>query len=147
MRLKPKPTRKFPIFSFPQLKLAKTRILFSFLSTFPHNLRTQVVDEILQSFIPLRPRSRAQITYSYLLSFTLQCSNPFPLALAILQRTLRSGCTPVPQTLLLLSSAWLNCRNESHSVSKILLEMQSIGYHRTVGHATTLYRLCVLLIS
>ncbi|KAL6286375.1 hypothetical protein ACE6H2_010765 [Prunus campanulata] len=106
---------------------------FSFLSTFPHNLRTQVVDEILQSFIPLRPRSRAQITYSYLLSFTLQCSNPFPLALAILQRTLRSGCTPVPQTLLLLSSAWLNCRNESHSVSKILLEMQSIGYHPDCG--------------
>ncbi|KAM1219908.1 hypothetical protein ACFX15_046149 [Malus domestica] len=106
---------------------------FSFLSTYPNNLRTQVVDQILQSFIPLRPRSRAQITYSCLLSFTLQSSNPFPLALAILQRTLRSGCVPVPQTLLLLSSAWMNCRKESLSVSEILLDMQSIGYHPDCG--------------
>lgn len=102
---------------------------FSFLSTFPHNLRMQVVDEILQSFIPLRPRSRAQAAYSYLLSFTLQSSDPLPLALAILQRTLRSGCVPVAQTRLLLSSAWMNCRTESQSVSDILFEMESIGYH------------------
>ncbi|CBI21940.3 hypothetical protein VitviT2T_017608 [Vitis vinifera] len=106
---------------------------FSFLSTFSQNLRTQVVDEILQSFIPLRPRSRPQIAYACLLSFTLQSANPLPLALAILQRTLRSGCIPVPQTHLLLSSAWLSRRRQSHSVSNILSEMQSIGYYPDCG--------------
>ncbi|KAL6130475.1 hypothetical protein ACLB2K_068854 [Fragaria x ananassa] len=100
---------------------------FSFLSTFPH--RMQVVDEMLQSFIPIRPHSRAQAAYAYLLSFTLQSSNPLPLGLVILQRTLRSGCVPVAQTRLLLSSAWLDCRKESRSVSDILFEMQSIGYN------------------
>ncbi|XP_062020045.1 pentatricopeptide repeat-containing protein At1g06270 [Rosa rugosa] len=102
---------------------------FAFLSTFPDSLRMQVVDEILQSFIPIRPRFRAQAAYAYLLSFTLQSSNPLPLGLAVLQRTLRSGCVPVAQTRLFLSSAWLNCRKESQSVSDTLFEMQSIGYH------------------
>ncbi|XP_050385187.1 pentatricopeptide repeat-containing protein At1g06270 [Argentina anserina] len=103
---------------------------FAFLSTLPYRLRMQVVDEILQSFIPIRPRSCAQAAYAYLLSFTLQSSNPLPLGLAILQRTLRSGCVPVAQTRLLLSSAWLECRKvESQSVSDMLFEMQSIGYN------------------
>ncbi|KAL5542151.1 hypothetical protein UlMin_009861 [Ulmus minor] len=107
---------------------------FSFLSTYPQNLRTQIVDEILQSFIPLRPRSRPQIAYSFLLSYILQSSNPFPLSFAILQRTLRSGCVPVPQTQLLLSSAWLEHRlNQSQSVQSILLDMKSIGYHPDCG--------------
>ncbi|KAJ4729704.1 Pentatricopeptide repeat-containing protein [Melia azedarach] len=106
---------------------------FSFLSTFPRNHRTQVVDEMLQSFIPLRPRSRPQIAYACLLSYTLQSPHPFPLALAILQRTLRSGCILVPQTRLLLSSAWLERRCQSQSVADILLEMQSIGYHPDCG--------------
>ncbi|XP_028807806.1 pentatricopeptide repeat-containing protein At1g06270 [Neltuma alba] len=101
---------------------------FSFFSSFPQNLRVQIIDEMLQSFIPLRPRSKPQIAYSYLLSYTLESSDPFPLALAIIQRTLRSGCIPVPQTHLLLTSAWLNKRQQSHSVSSILLEMQSIRY-------------------
>ncbi|PON81593.1 Pentatricopeptide repeat [Trema orientale] len=107
---------------------------FSFLSTFPQIIRTRIVDEILQSFIPLRPRSRPQNAYACLLSYTLQSPNPLPLSLAILQQTLRSGCVPVPQTHLLLSSAWLEHRHcESHSIQNILLEMKSIGYHPDCG--------------
>lgn len=106
---------------------------FSFLSTFSLNLRTQVVDEILQSFIPLRPHFRPQLVYSCLLSYTLQSPSPLPLALAILQRTFRSGCSPVPQTRLLLSSAWLDRRRQSHTVANILEEMESIGYRPDSG--------------
>ncbi|XP_061364274.1 pentatricopeptide repeat-containing protein At1g06270 [Gastrolobium bilobum] len=106
---------------------------FSFFSSFPKNLQVEIVDEMLQSFIPLRPRSKPQLAYSYLLSYTLQSSHPLPLALAILQRTLRSGCIPVPQTHVLLSSAWLDRRHLSNSVANILLEMQSIGYHPDCG--------------
>ncbi|KAK4253847.1 hypothetical protein QN277_010470 [Acacia crassicarpa] len=83
---------------------------------------------MLQSFIPLRPRSKPQIAYSYLLFYTLESSDPLPLALAILQRILCSGCIPIPQTHVLLTSAWLNKRQQCQSVSNILLEMQSIGY-------------------
>ncbi|KAM2634764.1 hypothetical protein EV1_025202 [Malus domestica] len=97
-------------------------------------------NHLISSSQLLQETIRNTITYSCLLSFTLQSSNPFPLALAILQRTLRSGCVPVPQILLLLSSAWMNCRKESLSVSKILLEMQSIGYHPDYG-------MCNYLIS
>ncbi|EXB79007.1 hypothetical protein L484_001451 [Morus notabilis] len=107
---------------------------FSFLSTFPQVLRTQIIDEILQSFLPLRPRSRPQIAYSCLLSYTLQRPDPLPLSLAILQQTLRSGCVPVPQTHLLLSSAWLDHRrSQCRSVQNVLLEMKSIGYHPDCG--------------
>lgn len=106
---------------------------FSFLSTFPQNRRTQIIDEMLQNFIFLRPRHRPQATYSCLLSYTLQSPNPLPLALAILQRIIRSGCVPIPQTHLFLSSAWLERRQKSQSVSNILLEMQSIGYRPDCG--------------
>ncbi|KAJ7948394.1 Pentatricopeptide repeat-containing protein family [Quillaja saponaria] len=74
-----------------------------------------------------------RFTYTCLLSYTLQSSQPLPLALAILQRILRSGCVPVPQTHVLLSSAWLDCRRQSHSVSNLLLEMQTIGYYPDCG--------------
>lgn len=106
---------------------------FSFLSNFPQNHRIKVIDEMLDSFIPLRPRSRPKIAYDYLLLYTLQSLHPLPLALAILQRTLRSGCVPVPQIRLLLSSAWLERRCQSQSVADILLEMKSIGYHPDCG--------------
>lgn len=106
---------------------------FSFLSNFPQTLQVQIVDEMLQSFIPLRPRSKPQLAYSYILSYTLQSSHPFPVALAVLQRTLRSGCLPVPQTHVLLSSAWLDRRLLPLSVANILLEMPSIGYHPDCG--------------
>ncbi|CAJ1956659.1 unnamed protein product [Sphenostylis stenocarpa] len=106
---------------------------FSFFSSFPQNLQVQIVDEILQSFIPIRPRSKPRLAYSYLLSYTLQSSHPFPLALAVLQRTLRSGCLPVPQTHVLLSSAWLDQCCVSQSVPDILLQMQSIGYAPDCG--------------
>lgn len=106
---------------------------FSFLSNFRQNHRIKVIDEMLQSFIPLRPRSRPQNAYDYLLSYTLQSPHPLPLALAILQRTLRSGCVPVPQIRLLLSSVWMERRCQSQSVADILLEMKSIGYHPDCG--------------
>ncbi|KAK9056308.1 hypothetical protein SSX86_027398 [Deinandra increscens subsp. villosa] len=107
---------------------------FSFLSNFNQEHRTKITDEILQSFIPLRPRNRPQLAYAYLLSFTLQSSNPLPLSLAILQRTLRSGCTPVPQTHLLLSSVWLHQRKQpDHTVANMLLQMHSIGYNPDGG--------------
>ncbi|OVA17271.1 Pentatricopeptide repeat [Macleaya cordata] len=110
---------------------------FSFLSSFSQPLKTKIIDEILQSFIPLRPRSRPQIAYAYLLSYTLQDPNPFPLALAVLQRTLRSGCLPSPQTHLSLSSAWLDrrqhCSLRSTTVFDILSEVQSIGYRPDRG--------------
>ncbi|KAM7276188.1 hypothetical protein ACFE04_018054 [Oxalis oulophora] len=102
---------------------------FSFLSAFSEQERTLVIDEILQSCIPIRPRFRLRVTYSCLLSFTLQSSSPLPLSLAVLQRSIRSGCKPVPQTHLLLSSAWLERRGQSWTVSDILLEMKSICYY------------------
>ncbi|KAL2459201.1 Pentatricopeptide repeat-containing protein [Forsythia ovata] len=106
---------------------------FSFLSKFPENHRAHIIDDILQSFTCTRPRSRPRITYSCLLSYTLESPNPLPLALAILQRTLRSGCLPVPQTYLLLSNAWIKRRKRPESISSILQEMLSIGYSLDCG--------------
>lgn len=106
---------------------------FSFLSGFTSNQRENVVDEILRSLGTVRPRSRPHIVYRLLLSYTLQGPNPLPLALAVLQHTLRSGCLPIPQTYLLLSTAWLECRSQARTVSNILLEMQSIGYSPDCG--------------
>lgn len=101
---------------------------FSFLSSFSVARRTQVIDEMLQDFISIRPRYHPYVTYSCLLTYVLQSPDPFPIALAIVQRVIRSGCVPVPQTHLLLSSAWLERRQQRESVSKLLLEMESIGY-------------------
>ncbi|XP_058100663.1 pentatricopeptide repeat-containing protein At1g06270 [Magnolia sinica] len=104
---------------------------FSFLSSFPQPLQTQIIDEILQSFIPLRPRSLPFPAYSLLLSYTLQKSPiSLPLSLAVLQSTLRSGCPPALQTRLSLSVAWLDCRRSGHrkSVAQILSEVRAIGY-------------------
>ncbi|GFQ01734.1 pentatricopeptide repeat-containing protein at1g06270 [Phtheirospermum japonicum] len=104
---------------------------FSFLSTLPN--RVHVIDNILQSFIPIRPRSKPRLAYSHLLSHTLQSPNPLPLALAVLQRTLRSGCLPVPQTHLLLSEAFLDRLQKNQTVPTILSEMHSIGYTPDIG--------------
>ncbi|KAK6919141.1 Pentatricopeptide repeat [Dillenia turbinata] len=112
---------------------AKNPNPFSFLTKFPKKIRTQIVDEILQSFLSFRPRSCLQLTYSCLLSYAFENPDPLPLALAIIQRTLRSGCLPVSQTYLLLSSAWLHCRHQSKSVANILLEMHAIGYRPDCG--------------
>ncbi|GAB2285402.1 hypothetical protein Dimus_019855 [Dionaea muscipula] len=106
---------------------------FSFLSGFPSKCRTQVIDEILQSLVPSRPRSRSYIAYEFLLSYTLQSSQPFPIALAVLQRTIRAGCIPVPDTQLLLSSAWLDHRHRFQRVTDMLLDMKSIGYRPDTG--------------
>lgn len=106
---------------------------FSFLSTFSKSHRVHVVDEILQSFILIRPRSRPGVAYSCLLTYTLESLNPLPLALAIIQRMLRSGCHPVPQTHLLLSKVWVEGRRRSPSVLNILGEMHSIGYSPDCG--------------
>ncbi|KNA06286.1 hypothetical protein SOVF_182560, partial [Spinacia oleracea] len=106
---------------------------FSFLSTFKLSDRTKIVDEMLQSFIPLRPHFHLKTTYHYLLCYTLQSSHPFPLALATLQRMLRSGCTPVPQTHLSLSIAWVHQQQQCESVGSVLLGMKSIGYRPDCG--------------
>ncbi|CAK8536360.1 unnamed protein product [Lathyrus sativus] len=127
---------KIPDFITTEFSQSQSQISnpFSFLSSFSHNLQVQMVDEMLQSFIPIRPRYKPKLAYSYLLSYILQTSQPFPLALAVLQRTLRSGCLPVPQTHVLLSSAWLDRRQcRLQSVANILLEMQSIGYYPDCG--------------
>ncbi|CAA0826886.1 Pentatricopeptide repeat-containing protein [Striga hermonthica] len=108
---------------------------FSFLSSLPGAHKARTVDKILQSFIPIRPRSGPRLAYSYLLSFTLEGPDPLPLGLAVLQRTLRSGCLPSPQTHLTLSKAWLDRRllNKNHTASSMLTEMRSIGYSPDCG--------------
>ncbi|KAH6764037.1 Pentatricopeptide repeat superfamily protein [Perilla frutescens var. frutescens] len=107
---------------------------FTFLSTFSKNQRFSVVDEMLQSFISIRPRSQPRKAYSCLLSLTLESSDRLPLALAIVQRMLRSGCLPAPQTHLMLSKAWLDRRQRlQQPVWRILLEMNSIGYSPDCG--------------
>uniref|UniRef100_A0A7N0VN14 Pentatricopeptide repeat-containing protein n=1 Tax=Kalanchoe fedtschenkoi TaxID=63787 RepID=A0A7N0VN14_KALFE len=106
---------------------------FEFLSTFPSDDRDKIIDEILQAFIPLRPRSRPGPAYTCLLSYTLHSSNPLPASLAILQRTLRSGLLPVPQTYVLLSSAWLRRRRDSQSASTLLKEMKAFKYQPDCG--------------
>lgn len=106
---------------------------FSFLSTFSESHRIRVIDDILQSFISFRPRFRPRLAYSSLLSYTLEGPNPLPLAFAVVQRTLRSGCIPAPQTHLSLSRAWLHRRKQSHTVDCILSEINSIGYSLDCG--------------
>ncbi|KAL8507528.1 hypothetical protein ACS0TY_018177 [Phlomoides rotata] len=106
---------------------------FLFLSTFSESHKIRVIDDILQSFIPIRPRFRPHLAYSSLLSYTLEGPNPLPLALAIVQRMLRSGCLPAPQTHLTLSKAWLDRRKQSQTVHRILSEMNSIGYSLDCG--------------
>ncbi|XP_051139057.1 pentatricopeptide repeat-containing protein At1g06270 [Andrographis paniculata] len=107
---------------------------FSFLSRVSDTEQINVVDEILQSLIHIRPRSRPLAVYSSLLSYVLEIQNSLPLALAIIQRILRSGCLPVPQTHLLLSKAWAERRRQkSTSVSALLLEMELIGYTPDCG--------------
>ncbi|XP_042045297.1 pentatricopeptide repeat-containing protein At1g06270-like [Salvia splendens] len=106
---------------------------FTFLSKFPERRRNETIDEILQSFIPIRPRSHPRKAYSSLLSLTLDPSiDHLPLALAVVQRTLRSGCLPPPQFHLLLSKSWLRRRRKA-SPSLILSEMKSIGYTPDCG--------------
>lgn len=133
MAVATKSYKQIPDLLQPKEVSCKEKNPFSFLSAFTLGYRTQVVDEMLQSFIPLKPHSRLKNTYHYLLTYTLQSSEPFPLALATIQRTLRSGCTPFPQTHLLLSSAWIDYRWHSRSVPSILLEMNSIGYRPDSG--------------
>ncbi|CAO2813195.1 unnamed protein product [Amaranthus hypochondriacus] len=106
---------------------------FSFLSSFTQSQRTLAVDEMLQSFISLKPHSRLKTSYHYLLAYTLQCPDLFPHALATLQRSIRSGCTPVSQTYLSLSSAWIDQQKQFKSVPRILLSMKSIGYRPDCG--------------
>ncbi|KAL9149031.1 hypothetical protein ABFS82_12G083300 [Erythranthe guttata] len=107
---------------------------FSSLSTLSPSHKSLVIDEILQSFISIRPRSRPNSAYSHLLSYILDTPNPLPLALAVIQRTLRSGCLPVPQTHLLLSNAWaLRLQTSQDTVQTLLSEMKSIGYSPDCG--------------
>ncbi|KAL7152965.1 hypothetical protein ABFS83_04G134000 [Erythranthe nasuta] len=107
---------------------------FSSLSTLSPSHKSLVIDEILQSFISIRPRSRPNSAYSHLLFYILNTQNLLPLALAVIQRTLRSGCLPVPQTHLLLSNAWtLRLHKYQDTVQTLLSEMRSIGYSPDCG--------------
>ncbi|KZV52701.1 pentatricopeptide repeat-containing protein-like [Dorcoceras hygrometricum] len=106
---------------------------FAFLSRFTESHRLHVVDGILQSLICVRPRERSRGVYNFLLSYALESSTPIPLALAILQRMLRSGHRPVSQTHLLLSNAWIERLQKLRSVSSVLSEMHSIGYSPDSG--------------
>ncbi|KAL2336707.1 hypothetical protein Fmac_011153 [Flemingia macrophylla] len=101
-------------------------------------VEAKIYVKIPDILVSLEPRSKPQIAYSYLLSYTLQRSHPFPLALTVLQWTLHSCCFPVPLTHVLLSSAWLNRQDLFHSVANILLQMQSIGYHPDCGTCNNL---------
>ncbi|XP_074290006.1 pentatricopeptide repeat-containing protein At1g06270-like [Silene latifolia] len=117
----------------PAEQSSKNRNPFAFLSSFDTIDRTRVIDDMLQSFMSVRPHTRLKVTYQYLLLHTLQSSKPFPITLAVLQRTLRSGCSPIPQTHLMLSRAWIDHRRECYSVPDILLDMNSIGYRPDSG--------------
>lgn len=131
--IKSKDYQKIPDLFISCIQPSRNPNPFSFLSSFPESQRVQVIDEILQSFNPLRPRSRPQTAYNCLLSYTLQNPCPLPLSLAIFQRTLRSGCAPVPQMRLLLSSVWIEKRHLPRSAADILMEMRSIGYNPDSG--------------
>ncbi|XP_050205391.1 pentatricopeptide repeat-containing protein At1g06270 [Mercurialis annua] len=102
---------------------------FTFLSAYPLSQTTEIIDEILQSFITIRPHSCLKLSYSCLLYYTFQTPNPLPIALSILQRSFRSGCQPEPQFRLLLASAWVRKRRKLYTVLNILRELESIGYY------------------
>ncbi|XP_057764185.1 pentatricopeptide repeat-containing protein At1g06270 [Salvia miltiorrhiza] len=107
---------------------------FTFLSKFSESRRFEIIDEMLQSFISIRPRSQPRRAYSCLLSLTLDTSiNHLPLALAVVQRTLRSGCLPPPQIHLLLAKSWLDRRRRQQAAARILSEMKLIGYSPDCG--------------
>ncbi|EPS66163.1 hypothetical protein M569_08615, partial [Genlisea aurea] len=115
---------------------------FSFLSSLSEAHQIQVIDEILQYFIPIRPRSRPVMAYSCLLYHTLENPSLLPLSLSVVQRTLRSGCVPPPRTQSLLSEAWIDCRR-SNSVSGMLTGMLRFGYSPDSGTCNHLiFSLC-----
>ncbi|XP_068647808.1 pentatricopeptide repeat-containing protein At1g06270 [Aristolochia californica] len=99
----------------------------SFLSSFPLEAQIKTVDEILQSLIPLRPRSLSCNTYFLLLSQFLTSSYLLPLSLAILQQYIHSGSKIPQQTHLSLSQSWLHQRC-TQTIVDILSETRSIGY-------------------
>ncbi|KAL9261381.1 Pentatricopeptide repeat-containing protein [Drosera capensis] len=106
---------------------------FSFLSKFSSKSRACVIDEVLRSLAHLRPRPQSYIGYELLLSYTLQSSEPFPIALVVLQQSLRAGCSPVPETQIILSSAWLYHRCRFQCVGEMFLDVESNGYRPDCG--------------
>ncbi|KAI4389676.1 hypothetical protein MLD38_001877 [Melastoma candidum] len=114
-------------------ELCRNPSLFGFLSNLSRDTRIHVIDEMLRSFGSIRPRWKPWNVYSCLLGYTLQSCDPFPISLCIIQRMLRSGCLPVPQTHVFLTSAWLESRSWSHSAADILLDMKSIGHSPDCG--------------
>ncbi|GAB2214876.1 hypothetical protein Droror1_Dr00019241 [Drosera rotundifolia] len=106
---------------------------FSFLSKFSSKNRARKVDGILQTFAHVRPRPQSYIGYELLLLYTLQSSEPFPIALMVLQQTLRAGCSPAPETQMILSSACLDHRCRFQCVGDMFLDMKSNGYRPDCG--------------
>ncbi|GAB2214877.1 hypothetical protein Droror1_Dr00019242 [Drosera rotundifolia] len=98
----------------------------------------------LQSSSPLRtlhqgfvdsfgPRPLSYIGFELLLLYTLQSSEPFPIALMVLLQTLRAGCSQAPETQMILSSAWLDHRCRFQCVGDMFLDMKSNGYRPDCG--------------
>lgn len=100
---------------------------FAFLSRYPLPRHTHLLRSILQSLLPLRPRSLSHPALRHLLSHTLisnPAAAPLPLALAVLQSSLRAACPLPHQARLSLSLAWLGRRRRRRggSVADVLAE-------------------------
>ncbi|MQM13236.1 hypothetical protein Taro_046160 [Colocasia esculenta] len=117
---------------------------FSFLSDLPPALTARHVDDIIQSFVSLRPRSLPYLAYAALLSFLLpettellaRCpSVHFPLALAVLQTGIRHGYSPLPSTRGAFALSWVHLRRRHHRqpASRLLSSMRDVGYRPDVG--------------
>uniref|UniRef100_A0A1D1YBI0 Pentatricopeptide repeat-containing protein At1g06270 n=1 Tax=Anthurium amnicola TaxID=1678845 RepID=A0A1D1YBI0_9ARAE len=125
---------------------------FAFLSGLPPALTARVVDDVLQSLLPLRPRSLPHPAYAALLSLFLPGGSnsglggylcvSLPLALAVLQTGVRSGYSPPPCTRPSLSRCWVHLRRRHHRqpASRLLSSMRGVGYRPDV-------RTCNYLIS
>ncbi|XP_010918939.2 pentatricopeptide repeat-containing protein At1g06270 [Elaeis guineensis] len=119
---------------------------FSYLSLLPPTLTARIVGELLHSFLPLRPRSLLLPAYSSLLSLSLPkpghnfpSSVFLPIALAVLQATLRSGAPPPRETRLALPLSWLHLRrHRRRSAAGILSSLHPLGFRLDLNTLTYL---------
>lgn len=101
---------------------------FAFLSRYPLPRHTHLLRSILQSLLPLRPRSLSHPALRLLLSHTLisnAAATPLPLSLAVLHSSLRAACPLPHQARLSLSLSWLRRRGGGGggaSVADVLAE-------------------------
>lgn len=99
---------------------------FAFLSRYPLPRHTHLLRSILQSLLPLRPRSLSHPALRHLLSHTLisnPAAAPLSLSLAVLHSFLRTACPLPHQARLSLSLSWLRRRRRGGgSVADVLAE-------------------------